>query len=73
MAQKRKLNYIFHNPNTPEETADFLADLFVEVNKAKAEESIREALKRYGAMSRSVERDSLSKDNRKTRTARLEI
>ena len=73
MAQKRKLNYIFHNPNTPEATADFLANLFVEVNAAKAEESIRETLKRYGALSRGLERDSLSKSNKKTRTVRLEI
>ena len=40
---KPKLNYRFHNPNTPEATADFLAKLFVEVNMPKAEAAIRAA------------------------------
>lgn len=37
----RKLNYTFHNPNTPEETADFLIKLFVEVNLPKIEAAIK--------------------------------
>lgn len=41
--KKRKLNYIFHNPNTPEETADYLLKLFIEVNKPKVEAAIRKA------------------------------
>lgn len=35
--KKRKLNYRFHNPNSREETADYIAKLFVEVNKDKVE------------------------------------
>ena len=41
--KKRKLNYIFHNPNTPEATADYLLKLFIEVNKPKVEAAIRKA------------------------------
>ena len=41
--QKRKLNYRFHNPNTPEATADYLAKLFIEVNKQKVDRIIRAA------------------------------
>lgn len=40
----RKLNYIFHNPNTPEETADFLIKLFVEVNLPKLEAAINKKI-----------------------------
>ena len=39
--QKRKLNYRIYNPNSPENTADFLVKLFVEVNQPKVEEAIR--------------------------------
>lgn len=39
---KQKLNYRFHNPNTREETADYIAKLFVEVNKNKVERVIQE-------------------------------
>ncbi|MGN0142106.1 MAG: hypothetical protein ACI4AD_07745 [Roseburia sp.] len=40
--KKRKLNYRFHNPNTREETADYIAKLFVEVNKNKIERVLQE-------------------------------
>lgn len=36
----RKLKYTFHNPNTSEETADFLIKLFVEINYPKLEAAI---------------------------------
>lgn len=38
-----KLNYIFHNRNTPEATADYLLKLFVEVNAPKVEAAVRQA------------------------------
>ena len=44
--KKRKLNYIFYNPNTPEATADFLLKLFIEVNADKVDRVIRAALAR---------------------------
>ncbi len=42
--KKRKLNYIFHNPNTPEATADYLLKLLIEVNKPKVDAAIRNAV-----------------------------
>ena len=41
--KKTKLHFTFHNPNTPEATADFLVKLFIEVNQPKIEQAIREA------------------------------
>lgn len=41
--KKRKLNYRFHNPNTVEATADYIAKLFIEVNSKKVEEAIKSA------------------------------
>ena len=42
MADKT-LNYSFFNPNTVEDTADFLLRLFVEVNRPKVDAAIRRA------------------------------
>lgn len=42
MADKT-LNYSFFNPNTMEDTADFLLKLFVEVNRPKVDAAIRKA------------------------------
>ena len=42
MADKT-LNYSFFNPNTVEDTADFLLKLFVEVNRPKVDAAIRRA------------------------------
>lgn len=40
--KQRKLNYRFHNPNSAEDTADFLCKLLVEVNAGKVERAIEE-------------------------------
>lgn len=37
------LSFRFHNPNTVEDTANALLKLFVEVNKGKVDEAIRQA------------------------------
>ena len=42
---KTKLNYIFHDPNARDVTASFLIDLFVEVNAAKVDRIISEAVR----------------------------
>lgn len=39
--KKRKLNYRIHNPNSLEDTAEFLCKLFIEVNADKVERAIR--------------------------------
>ena len=41
--KKRKLNYRFHNPNSAEDTADFLCKLLIEANAGKVERAIEEA------------------------------
>ncbi len=44
--KQRKLNYRFHNPNSAEDTADFLCELFIEVNAGKVERAVEEAASR---------------------------
>lgn len=39
--KERKLNYRFHNPNTIEETADYILKLLISVNQPKVEEVIQ--------------------------------
>ena len=41
--KQRKLNYRFHNPNSAEETADFLCKILIEANAGKVERAIEEA------------------------------
>lgn len=41
---KITLNYKFNNPNSVEDTADMLMKLFIEVNKHKVEEVIKNAI-----------------------------
>jgi len=40
--KKRKLNYVIHNPNTVEKTADFLLEILIEANAGKVEQALRE-------------------------------
>ena len=44
--KQRKLNYRFHNPNSVEDTADFLCMLLIEANASKVERAIKEAASR---------------------------
>ena len=37
----RKLNYTFYNPNTPEEIADYIIKLLIEVNQPKVKEALQ--------------------------------
>lgn len=41
--KQRKLKYRFHNPNSAEDTADFLCKLLIEANVGKVERAIEEA------------------------------
>ena len=41
--KRTKLNYRFHNPNSAEDTADFLCKLLMEANVGKVERAIEEA------------------------------
>ena len=40
--KRTKLNYRFHNPNSAEDTADFLCKLLIEANAGKVERAIEE-------------------------------
>ena len=44
--KQRKLNYRFHNPNSAEDTADFLCKLLIAANAGKVERAIEEAASR---------------------------
>lgn len=44
--KQRKLNYRFYNPNSAEDTADFLCKLLIEANAGKVERAIEEATSR---------------------------
>lgn len=40
---QRKLNYRFHNPNSAEDTANYLVKILIEANAGKVERAIEEA------------------------------
>jgi hypothetical protein len=42
LGEKQKLNYVFHNPNTLEETEKFLVKWLVEINLPKVEKIMSE-------------------------------
>lgn len=41
--KKRKLNYVIHNPNPIEKTADLLLEILIAANTNKVEQALREA------------------------------
>lgn len=41
--KKIKLNFRFHNPNTVEDTADYIVGILMESNRGKLEEILQEA------------------------------
>ena len=66
--KQRKLNYRFHNPNSAEDTAEFLCKLLIEANAGKVERAIEEAASRcaegseYIAMPEDVKVDALEEE-----------
>ena len=44
--KQRKLNYRFHNPNSAEDTANYLFKILIEANVGKVERAIEEATSR---------------------------
>lgn len=42
--EKITLNYKFNNPNSVDDTAELLLQLFIEANKPKVEEAIKNAV-----------------------------
>lgn len=51
--KERKLNYIFHNPNSDEEVADCLLKILMEANQAKVDLAVENAARQV-AESRSA-------------------
>ena len=45
IANKSKLQFRFHNPNTAEETANYILKIFLEVNQKKLERVLQEEIK----------------------------
>ena len=45
--KRTKLNYRFHNPNSAEDTADFLCKLLIEANAGKVERAMEEAASQW--------------------------
>ena len=66
--KQRKLNYRFHNPNSAEDTADFLCKLLIEANAGKVERAIEEVASRcaeeseYIAVPEEMKADALGKE-----------
>ena len=56
--KKTKLNYRFHNPNSAEDTADFLCKLLIEANTGKVERAIEEDASKREEDSEYIERES---------------
>ncbi|MPN10687.1 hypothetical protein SDC9_157984 [bioreactor metagenome] len=44
IASNTKLNFRFHNTNTPEATADYILKIFIEAGKRKLDKAIQEAV-----------------------------
>ncbi|MGN1197585.1 MAG: hypothetical protein ACI4TA_08300 [Acetatifactor sp.] len=44
--KQRKLNYRFHNPNSAEDTANYLFKILIEANAGKVERAMEEAASR---------------------------
>ena len=42
--KQRKLNYRFHNPNSVEDTANYLFKILIEANAGKVERALQEAM-----------------------------
>lgn len=41
--KKGKLNFRFHNPNSPEATAEYIARIMIQTNKPKVDNAIQRA------------------------------
>lgn len=60
--KRTKLNYRFHNPNSAEDTADFLCKLLIEVNAVKVERAIEDATLHVGGGNYILENLSENKE-----------
>lgn len=59
---KSKLNYRFHNPNTPEETVKYISKIFMDVCRNKFEQRIKETSNSRVAVTTLPQKDKLKKE-----------
>ena len=75
--KQRKLNYRFHNPNSAEDTAEFLCKLLIEANVGKVERAIEEVASRcaeereYIAVPEKMKADAPEKETVNIRRRRV--
>ena len=69
--KQRKLNYRFHNPNSAEDTADFLCKLLIEANAGKVERAIEEAASRCAEESEYIAVPEVEADSPETETVNI--
>lgn len=51
---RKKLTYHFHNPNSDEETVDYILKIFFEVNKTKLDRILQEESKKKNTENNSI-------------------
>ena len=66
--KQRKLNYRIHNPNSAEDTANYLVKILIEANVGKVERALEEAASRceenseYIAVPEEIKADALGEE-----------
>ena len=63
--KKTKLNYRFHNPNSAEDTADFLCKLLIEANRGKVERAMERAALQDAENDAYIEPEQEKKEKRR--------
>lgn len=48
ISKKKKLNFRFHNPNTPEATADYIVQIFIAANTGRVEQILNQNASKGG-------------------------
>ena len=71
--KQRKLNYRFHNPNSAEDTADFLCKLLIEANAGKVERAIEEAASRCAEESEYIAVPEVEADSPEEETVNIRL
>ena len=71
--KQRKLNYRFHNPNSAEDTADFLCKLLIEANASKVERAIEEAASRCAEESEYIAVPEVEADSPEEETVNIRL
>ena len=71
--KQKKLNYRFHNPNSAEDTADFLCKLLIEANASKVERAIEEAASRCAEESEYIAVPEVEADSPEEETVNIRL